>query len=140
MAHRFRFLTIAVMLVALAGCKLIDQTTFAPETESEPAVPTAVAPARPAGQVALVSIRFDTATPPFQDQLAFAVRTAEERRPGSQYDVVGVSTAAEAAQASRDSAAIMDAIVKLGVADTRVHLGARIIPAQTVREVRVYLR
>lgn len=133
----FRCLSMPLLVLLLVGCKLIDQTTFAPEPEPEQ---TTAAPGRPPANIALVSIRFDQVSPPYQDQLAFAVRTAEQRRPGSEYDVVGVSTAADAAQAGQDSAAIMGAIAQQGVAATRIHLGARIDPAQTVREVRVYLR
>jgi len=139
MAPLRRFLLVPLLLLTLGGCKLIDQTTFDPDAGAE-APPVAIAPARAANQIALISIRYDTANPVFQDQLAFAVRAAEQRMPGRDYDVVGVSTAADAAQASRDSLAVMDAMTGLGIATARLHLGARIDPAQTVREVRVYLR
>ncbi len=139
---RFRVLHVPALALALTGCKLIDQTTFAPDQEPapSPAAIAAAAPTAPAGRVALVSIRFDQSSPPYQDQLAFAVRTVEQRRPGSEYDVVGVSTAADAARTGQDSTAIMEAMVKQGIAASRIRLGARIDPAQTVREVRVYLR
>ena len=139
MAPFHRFLLVPLLLLTLGGCKLIDQTTFDPDAAAD-APPAPIAPARPANQVALISIHYDTANPVFQDQLAFAVRAAEQRRPGRDYDVVGVSTVADAAQASRDSVAVMDAMTGLGIATARLHLGARIDPAQTVREVRVYLR
>jgi len=35
---------------------------------------------------------------------------------------------------------VMSEMVKLGVPASRIHLGAELIPAQTVREVRVHLR
>ena len=135
-----RVLLAPVLLIALVGCKLIDQTTFGPDSAPDQAADVAPASVRPANQVALVTVRYYTSNPSFQNQLAFAVRATEQRRPGAQYDVIGVSTAADAAPTGRDSEAIMSAIAKLGVADTRIHLGARINPAQTVREVRVYLR
>ncbi len=138
----FRVLYVPLLVLTLGGCKLIDQTTFAPDPEADQtaAAIAAAAPATPAGNLALVSIRFEQASPPYQDQLAFAVRAAEQRRPGSEYDVVGVSTAEDAARTGQDSAAIMEAMVKQGIAASRIRLGARIDPAQTVREVRVYLR
>ena len=135
-----RILFVPLMLLALGGCKLIDQTTFAPELESEQSTVAASIPSRPTSQTALITIRYDTPAPAFRDQLAFAVRSVEQRRPGGQYEVVGVSSTADATQTGRDSAAVMEGMVKLGVNDTRIGLGARIDPAQAVREVRVYLR
>lgn len=134
-----RILSLPLLLLVLAGCKLIDQTTFAPDLEQEPATAATSSPSRSASQLALITIRYDTPEPAFQDQLSFAIRAAEQRRPGGEYDVVGVSTAADASRTARDSAAIMDAMVKAGVTATRIHLGARIDPAQRVREVRVHL-
>lgn len=139
MALFVRFLSLPLLL-ALVGCKLIDQTTFAPEADQEQATAAATSsPSRPAGQLALITIRYDVPDPAFQDQLSFAVRAAEQRRPGGEYAVVGVSTAADASRTARDSAAIMEAVIKLGVSAARIHLGARIDPAQNVREVRVHL-
>lgn len=140
MALFVRFLSLPLLLFALAGCKLIDQTTFSPELDQEQAATSAASsPIRAVGQVALVTIRYDTPDPAFQDPLSFAIRAAEQRRPGGEYDVMGVSTAADASRTARESAAIMEAMVKLGVTATRIHLRARIDPAQKVREVRVHL-
>lgn len=140
MAH-LRIIVVPLLL-ALAGCKLIDQTTFAPDPEPDQVAITAgaSAPSLPASTLALISVRYDTPAPAFEDKLAFAIRAAEQRRPGGEYDVISVSTAADAAQASRDAATIMEAMAKLGVAPARIHLGARIDPAQGVREVGVHLR
>jgi hypothetical protein len=137
MARHFRLLVL--LPLALASCKLIDQTTFAPDPEPEQAV-AASTPSRPTNQVALVSIRYDTPAPAFQQPLSGAIRAAEQRRPGSEYDVIGVSTAADAAQVAQDAGAIMAAITGLGVPAARIHLGARIDAAQTVREVLVQIR
>lgn len=140
MAHFIRFLCLPLLLLALAGCKLIDQTTFGPAADATTVADATSEPSRPVNRIALVSIRYDTPAPAFQEQLAFAVRAVEQRRPGGEYDIIGVSAAADAAQAARDSTAIMDAMTKLGIPAARLHLGARIDPAQNVREVRVHLR
>jgi len=138
----FRPLFIPLLLLALTGCKLIDQTTFfAPDPEPAAAAPAqATAPEPPASQPALVTIRYDRPQPAYEEPLAFAIRAAEQRRPGGEYDVVGVSIAADAGQTARDASTIMAAMVRLGVAQSRIHLGAQLDPARTVREVRVQLR
>jgi hypothetical protein len=147
-----RFLIGLALAVWLSGCKLIDQTTFAPDPEAA-AVPAArpavAAPAqavgqaaapRPANRAPLVAIRYDTENPDFRELLAYAIRAAEQRRPGGDYDVVAASTASEAVQAGRDAASVMVAMKALGVAEGRMHLGARIEPGLTAREVRVFLQ
>ena len=140
--------TVAVFLLplllagGLSGCKLIDQTTFAPDPEpSEVPAPAPVTAApRPTGRAPLMTIRYDTATPAYRDALAQAVTAVEQRRPGASFDVVGASDAAGAAQAGRDAGSVLATLRELGVAAGRLHLGARIEPTATVREVRVYLR
>ncbi len=139
MAH-FRILLLPMLLITLAGCKLIDQTSFGADQEAGPPTQAVAAPSRPAGQAALVTIRYDQPNPAFQDPLAAAIRAAEQHRPGGGYDVIGVSTAAQSATAARDSANVMNAMIALGVTATRIHLGARIDPAQSVREIRILLR
>ncbi|MSP05135.1 MAG: hypothetical protein EXR05_07820 [Acetobacteraceae bacterium] len=133
---QFRRLTTPLLLLMLAGCQLIDRTFFGADPTPGPAVATnAPTPTR---SVPLLSIGYPP-SPVFQDALAVAVRAAEQRRPGGEYDVVSVSTAAEATQTGRDAAAVMTAMMHLGVASTRIHLSAQINAAQAVREVRVHL-
>ena len=126
----------------LGGCKLVDQTFFAPDPEPSEVQPITPSPAvaRPGGRAALLTIRYDTDSPAYRDALDQAVKAVEQRRPGALFDIVGASDAATAAQAGRDAAAVMAAMRELGVAGNRLNLGARIEPAMTVREVRVYLR
>src|SRR5271157_60629 len=71
----------------LAGCSLVDQTTFAPSPEEKPSV-APVAQADP--RTPLLTIGYDTPAPDYQDLLAYAVRTAETRAPGVQYDVIAM--------------------------------------------------
>lgn len=138
---QFRRLTTPLLLLMLAGCQLIDQTFFGSDPAPEPIAAASTAPQTtvPARSVPLLTIGYRTPNPAFQDSLAVAVRAAEQRRPGGEYDVVGVSTAADATQTGRDAAAIMAAMGRLGVASTRIHLNAQINAAQAVREVRVHL-
>lgn len=133
---------LCVAATTLAGCKMIDQTLFRPDPEpgEEAAPPPGPATPRPAGAASVLTIRYDTADPTYQDALAQAVRAVEQRRPGAIYDVIAVSTAAETAQAAKDAGAVMATMKGLGVPNNRLNLGARIDPAMTVREVRLYLR
>ena len=138
------------LLVAssLGGCTLIDRDTFRPSPEAPSSTALAAAAAVPAGRVPLVTIRRDSPGDNYQDVLSYAVRAAEERRPGIEYDVVTVvpqkgdagAQAAALQQGRRDAAEVMRSIMELGVPDTRIHLGARLDPAVSAREVRVYVR
>ena len=69
----------------LAGCKLIDQTTFAPSPE-EPAAKPDAPKADP--RTPLITIGYATPDPNYQEILRYAVRAAETRVPGVQYDVI----------------------------------------------------
>ena len=73
--------------LALAGCTLIDQTTFAPAPEASPPTP---APPQVDPRTPLLTIGYDTPNPNYQELLHFAVRTAESRAPGVQYDVIAM--------------------------------------------------
>ena len=93
--------------IALVGCKLVDQTTFAPSPEASPAAPPVVPKSDP--RVALLTIGYDTPNPNYQDVLRYAVREAETRAPGVRYDVIamlpaGGDVAAGAGQCCRGDA------------------------------------
>ena len=131
-------------LLALAGCKLIDQRTFAPAPE--PTVPAA--PRSTEARTPLISVRPGTKLATYQPLLRSAVRAAQARDPAVRFDVVSVvpasGTLAEqvaAADAARASAAeVAQALVGAGVPESRVSLGARPDPTAHGTEVRVYLR
>jgi hypothetical protein len=124
--------------LALAGCKLFDQTTFAPSPEDSPAAP---APLKADPRTPLLTVGYDTPNPNYQDVLRYAVRAAETRAPGVQYDVYAVLPAGgDAAQAQSSAVEVMRAILAQGVPPARVHLGLRTEPAGTARQVRVYVR
>jgi type IV pilus biogenesis protein CpaD/CtpE len=122
----------------LAGCKLIDQTTFAPSPE---AAPTVGQMAKVDARTALLTINYTEPNPSYQDVLRYAVRTAETRAPGVQYDVIAILPAgADAAAAQRRAADVMRGIMDQGVSDSRIHLGLRSAPAGSPQEIRVYVK
>lgn len=142
-------LACAAFALALAGCKLVDQTTFA-RAPVAPSAAQLTAEALPpiAPQPALLTVRYSTPQPDYAGALATAVAAAEQRRPGGDYDVVAVipvekDPAVEARrlrEARFDAAEVMRRMILLGVPEQRIRLGARTDPAATVREVRVYVR
>jgi hypothetical protein len=122
----------------LVGCKLIDQTTFAPSPEAAVTKPEAP---KADPRTPLVTIGYATPAPDYQDMLRYAVREAETRVPGVQYDVVAMLPAgADAAAAQQRVAEVMRDIMAQGVPDTRIHLGLRSEAAGGPQQVRVYVR
>ena len=126
-----------VVGLALSGCKLVDQTTFAPSPEAPPTAAPAAPKSDP--RVALLTIGYDTPNPNYQDVLRYAVREAETRAPGVRYDVIAMLPAGDVAQAQGSAAEVMRAIMAQGVAESRIQLGLRTQPAGLKREVRVYV-
>ena len=64
--------------------------------------------------------------PHYQDVLRYAVREAETRAPGVQYDVIAMLPAgADAAVAQRRATDVMRGIMAQGVPASRIHLGLR---------------
>jgi len=124
--------------VALTGCKLVDQTTFAPSPEAKTAV---VEPPKVDPRTPLLTIGYATPNPAYQDVLRYAVREAESRAPGVQYDVIAMlPDGGDAASGQKSAVEVMRAIVALGVAPSRIHLGLRGAAAGGTREVRVYVQ
>jgi hypothetical protein len=129
--------------VALAGCKLVDQTTFAPTPEADPVplVPAASTASQADPRKPLLTIGYATPDPNYQEVLRYAVHTAETRARGVQYDVVAMMPAGgDAAQAQGNAVEVMRTILAQGVPQSRIHLGLRVAPAGVAREVRVYVR
>ena len=126
----------AVLL--LAGCKLVDQTTFAPSPEAKPA---AAQTPQVDARTALLTINYTEPNPSYQDVLRYAVREAETRAPGVQYDVLAIlPSGADPAAAQHRSAEVMRGIMDQGVPATRIHLGLRTAQAGSPQEIRVYVR
>ena len=125
-------------LLLLGGCKLIDQETFG-STSEEPSTEATEA-ARVDTRAALVTIGYATPNPAYQEGLRYAVRTAEARSPGVQYDVVvALPAGGDAALAQQRASEVMRGIMAQGVAADRIRLGLRTVPAGP-QEIRVYVR
>jgi ABC-type glycerol-3-phosphate transport system substrate-binding protein len=140
-------LSAALLLGALPGCSLVDQHTFAPEPDL-PAATQVSGAALPEQRNALVTIRYDTASPAYADALNQAIGAAEARTPNLEYDVVAEvpqlpdpqAQVSQVAAGQEDAADVMRTIMDRGIPDTRIRLFARIDPLLGVREVRVYVR
>jgi hypothetical protein len=139
---------VLVVLTALCACKLIDQTTFAPSPEAPPK-PAEAPPASPVDKrVPLLTVGFATPDPDYKQLLEYAVKQAEARRQDVAFDVVSVvpatgDTVAQGLAASHgaeNAATVMQSMIGLGVADTRIHLGARTEAGLSESQVRVYVR
>ncbi|MEJ0017194.1 MAG: hypothetical protein WDN25_11635 [Acetobacteraceae bacterium] len=130
---------ILAVSVLLAGCALVDQTTFAPAPEPEGA--SKPEPPKVDPRAALLTIGYAAANANYQEVLRYAVRTAETRAPGVQYDVVALLPGgSDAGAAQRRAADVMRGIMAQGVPAARIHLGLRSAPADSPQEVRVYVR
>lgn len=126
------------MLLALAGCHLLDQTDFEPKLPPKPAPPPVPSPET---RTALVTIDYAKADPDYHSALTAAVHAVETRRPNSLYDVVAVVPDAAGAAAGRFRAAqVMTAIEAEGVIPARIQLGLMLDPGRKIPQVRVYLR
>jgi hypothetical protein len=131
--------------LSLTGCKLIDQTTFAPAPEATPAQVTLP---RIDQRSPLVTIGYDQPNPQYQEMLGYAVHAAEARDSAVQYDVFAVVPAKgspaqqvqAAGAAQQDAVEVMKAIMALGVPAARIHLGVRSDPGIGANQVRVYVR
>ena len=131
-------------LLATAGCKLIDQRTFAPAPEATPPA----APTRTETRTPLISVVPGTKLATYEALLRSAVRSAEARDPAVRFEVVSVVPASEtvaeqvkAADSARAGAAeVAEALIAAGAPEGRVSLGARADPTTHGPEVRVYVR
>jgi hypothetical protein len=146
---KLRHVVTLAALAALGACKLVDQTTFAPSPEAPVKKVEAPPPVNPVDKrVPLVTIGFGTADPDYKELLTYAIQQAQDRRPNIAFDVVSAVPASGdtvvqelAAGRGRDDAVqVMQSMIALGVADTRIHLGARTEAGLSERQVRVYIR
>ena len=140
-----RSLPLLLALAALmAGCTLIDQTTFNPRAGLGPLPPPAT---RPGPVPALITINFETPNPDYQAQLRQAVDDALTRKRNVAFDVVTVVPAngtpkqqVDAAVSIRaDAREVARIISSEGVDDDRVHLLARAEAGAAGRQVQVFV-
>jgi len=112
-----------------------------------PVAPRA-APQGIAGRRALVTIRFDTANPDYEQPLFNAIKQALERRPGAYFDVVGVSpqsgnqgrAALDSNASRRNAQRVVRSLADMGLPSDRVTLSATTAPDARTNEVRVFVR
>lgn len=129
------------LVLLLAGCTLVDQTTFAPSPEPAPA--PVVAPPKIETRSPLLVIAGNATPNEYQKPLGDAVRAAE-RMKRVDYDVIGVAPVAGGTvaldEAGAHAAEVMRVIMGQAVPAARIHLGVQQDPALTTGEVRVYVR
>lgn len=131
-------MSVLVVGLLLAGCKLIDQTTFAPSPEAT-AEKTTTPKADP--RTPLVTIGYATPDVHYLDVLNYAIHEAETRVPGVQYDVIAIlPPGADAATAQHRVVDVMHEIMAQGVPADRIRLGLRAAEKGVPQEVRVYVR
>ncbi len=130
-------------LLALAGCKLIDQRTFEPAA----AAPTAADLARPAlPPLPLLTIAFTVPDADWRPAVRDAVRAAEARKRDVVFSVVAPipTTASRDAQdvatrqGQEDAALVAREVHLNGVPPERIAIGLRGDAGAPRREVRVY--
>ena len=143
-----RLICIALLLPFLAGCTLLDQTTFAPSPEPKP--PTVIVPPKAETRTPLIVIAASATPKDYAKPLREAVRAAEKLKRNIDYDVLGIASipAGKAPasgvvaleEAGSHAAEVMRAIMALSVPAARIHLGIRSDPAIPTSEIRVYVR
>jgi hypothetical protein len=135
-----RLVPAIVALLSFTGCSLIDQRTFAPSPEAK-AQPSAQAPVVLDARTPLVTIDYTVPSPDYGELLHAAVRAAENRDAGVQYDVVAMLQDASDVRAGQERATgVMRAIMRDRVPASRIHLGLRTDPTLASSQVRVYVR
>jgi hypothetical protein len=128
-------------LLSFTGCKLIDQTTFAPSPEAKAQPASTRAPVVLDARTPLVTIDYTVPSPDYAELLHDAVRAAEARDADVQYDVVSVmKDTSDASLGQERATGVMRAIMRDRVPESRIHLGFRTDPALAEGQVRVYVR
>ena len=125
------------------GCHLVDQRDFDANAGRPPAVPHAAAAVAPAPS--LVTIRYTTPDPHYQEVLAAAVKRALARKPDVLFTVTTFVPAQptpdlqaqQAASASASGRDVARVIVDAGASAGQVEQAVRVQPGSSVRQVRV---
>jgi hypothetical protein len=140
------------MMTPLTGCKLIDQTTFAPSPSKNPALLPGAPAVSEIGKIdprtPLLSIDAGTPVPAYGGVLRYAVAQAVARDPNVRFDVLVVvpdagdaaAQAAAVANVQPQATALMHEIGSDGVAASRIGLRAGVDPHVNQSQIRVYVR
>lgn len=126
-------------LPLLAGCTLIDQTTFDRNAADAPVIPPAqpVAAVEPPGPPALIVIAHGA---DYRGALDKGVAAARARKADVVFNVVEIEPADAAVPVGTDAVGVARAIVAQGVPAARVRLVARPSAGGTPGEIRVYVQ
>ncbi len=149
---RVATLPLALMCVALGGCKLIDQRSFEPRatapSSGQVARSSQVAATRLVPALPLVSVFPGDLEHDWRPDVAAAVRAALVRRPDAAFDIVTPIPTARGPDAQRaamltgsaDAAAVAAVMQAEGIPAERLHLGARGDAGNPRRDVLVFVR
>ena len=88
----------------------------------------------------LAVVRFDDPNVAYEEALSAAVQQVLDRRPGSTFEVVGVSPGGSMAAAADYADKIHRSLRRMGVAASRLRIATRADSDANVEEVRLYVR
>ena len=95
---------------------------------------------RAAEERPLAVVRFDDPNVAYEEALSAAVQQVLDRRPGSTFEVVGVSPGGSMAAAADYADKIHRSLRRMGVAASRLRIATRADSDANVEEVRLYVR
>ena len=96
--------------------------------------------ARAAEERPLAVVRFDDPNVAYEEALSAAVQQVLDRRPGSTFEVVGVSPGGSMAAAADYADKVHRSLRRMGVAASRLRIATRADGDASVEEVRLYVR
>ena len=85
-------------------------------------------------------VRFDDPNVAFEEALSAAVQQVLDRRPGTTFEVVGVSPGGSMAAAADYADKVHRSLRRMGVAASRLRIATRADSDLNVEEVRLYVR
>ena len=96
--------------------------------------------ARAAEERPLAVVRFDDPNVAFEEALSAAVQQVLDRRPGTTFEVVGVSPGGSMAAAADYADKVHRSLRRMGVAASRLRIATRADSGLNAEEVRLYVR
>lgn len=135
-----------IVLLALAGCHLVDQRDFNPNAGRKPQPPAGPV-AKVTGPVPLLTIAYTTPDPPYAAELAVAVKRALALKPDVLFTVqalVPLAATPEAQAVALQTAAasgheIGEAMIADGADQGQIELAVRADPSMHVQQIQVFV-
>jgi hypothetical protein len=135
-----------VILLALAGCHLVDQRDFNPNAGRKPQPPAGPA-VKFTGPVPLLTIAYTTPDPPYAAELAVAVKRALAMKPDVLFTIqalVPLAATPEAQAVALQAAAasgheIGEAIIADGADQGQIELAVRADPSMHMQQIQVFV-